>query len=187
MARAILKKDFVDGNKLYADELNNNFATIEAALDTMNKINWADDFTQGLTFYKGDTEAVAARDIINGQMIYDTEKQTFYLDANDTRLEMISGSVAESIVNTLEGDETGKAPSVHAVNEALASIAGTVIGQILVSSTSTDADKAYNTTFINAAINTINAAIDSKYSTSRITSGTGAPSGGNNGDIYFKY
>lgn len=148
MANVILKTDFKDGDKLFAQQLNNNFATIMAALAAMNKISWQDDFEESILYFKGDTDAVNEREIIDGQLLYDYILGKAYIDYNNRRVEIVSGSLLDFVVTSLEGDETNKAPSVHAVNEKFEEV-------------------------------------ENKIPT--ITSGTDNPSGGSDGDIYFKY
>ena len=147
MANVSLKTDFQDGEKLFAQQLNNNFSAIAAALSAMNKIAWQDDTTESLMYFKGTTEEITARDIIEGQLLYDYTLGVHYIDHNNTRVDIVSGSVLDVVVNSLEGSATNKAPSVNAVNGGLAN----------------------------------------KVDKSSITAGTSDPSGGSNGDIYFKY
>lgn len=147
MANVSLKTDFKDGEKLFAQQLNNNFSAIAAALSAMNKISWQDDTNESLMYFKGTTEEVAARDIIEGQLLYDYTLGVHYIDHNNTRLDVVSGSVLDVVVNSLEGNQTNKAPSVYVVKQALGN----------------------------------------KFDKSSITAGTSDPSGGSNGDIYFKY
>lgn len=142
MARAILKKDFKDGDKLYGQQLNNNFGTIEAALDAMNKIAWQDDPDDSVTAFRGTTQEIADRDIIEGQLLYDITTGETYIDFNGERVSTGSGNsihigsdtpdndatqlwidptedftnIGSEVVNTLDGNENYKAPSVHAVN-----------------------------------------------------------------------
>ena len=82
MANVNLKKDFVNGDKLYDYQLNNNFAAIEAALAAMNKIVWQDDEENGagVSAYKGDTDAIEDRELIDGQLLYNTETGETYID-----------------------------------------------------------------------------------------------------------
>lgn len=116
MANVSLKTDFKDGDKLFAQQLNNNFSAIKAALEAMNKVAWQDNLDESVIYFKGTTEDVAAREIIDGQVLYDYELGTGYIDSGDDRIEIVSGSVLDVVVNSLAGDQTNKAPSVHAVN-----------------------------------------------------------------------
>lgn len=154
MANVSLKTDFKDGEKLFAQQLNNNFSAIKAALEAANKIAWQDDTSESLMYFKGDTSEVTARDIIEGQLLYDYVLGKAYIDHNNNRVDIVSGTILDVVVNTLSGGETNKAPSVAAVN---------------------------------GAISTIDTSLANKYDKSSITYGTTAPSGGSNGDIYFKY
>lgn len=141
MANAILKKDFIDGEKLFGQQLNNNFGVIEAALNTMNKINWQDNPDDSMIIFRGTTEAVNARDIIDGQILYDTTTGETYIDYNNQRISTGSGNaihigsdvptnpstqlwvdpeepiqvLGTEVVNNMNGNETDKAPSVQSV------------------------------------------------------------------------
>lgn len=144
MARAILKKDFKDGDKLYGQQLNNNFGTIEAALDAMNKIVWQDDVDESMTAFRGTTEQIQNQPIIDGQLLYDISTGETYIDYNGERISTGSGNsihigadtpendatqlwidptdtvtnIGTEVVNNLDGDETYMAPSVHAIKSA---------------------------------------------------------------------
>ena len=144
MARAILKKDFKDGDKLYGQQLNNNFGTIEAALDAMNKIVWQDDVDESMTAFRGTTEQIQSQPIIDGQLLYDISTGETYIDYNGERISTGSGNsihigadtpendatqiwidptdtvtnIGTEVVNNLDGDETYMAPSVHAIKSA---------------------------------------------------------------------
>lgn len=144
MARAILKKDFKDGAKLYGQQLNNNFGTIEAALDAMNKIAWQDDPDESVTAFRGTTEQIQSQPIIDGQLLYDISTGETYTDYNGERVSTGSGNaihigadtpendatqiwidptepvtnIGTEVVNNLDGDETHMAPSVHAIKSA---------------------------------------------------------------------
>ena len=144
MARAILKKDFKDGDKLYGQQLNNNFGTIEAALDAMNKIAWQDDPDESVTAFRGTTEQIQSQPIIDGQLLYDISTGETYTDYNGERVSTGSGNaihigadtpendatqiwidptepvtnIGTEVINNLDGDETHMAPSVHAIKSA---------------------------------------------------------------------
>lgn len=144
MARAILKKDFKDGDKLYGQQLNNNFGTIEAALDAMNKIAWQDDPDESVTAFRGTTEQIQSQPIIDGQLLYDISTGETYTDYNGERVSTGSGNaihigadtpeneatqiwidptepvtnIGTEVVNNLDGDETHMSPSVHAIKDA---------------------------------------------------------------------
>lgn len=144
MARVILKKDFKDGDKLYGQQLNNNFGTIEAALDAMNKIVWQDDVDESMTAFRGTTEQIQSQPIIDGQLLYDISTGETYIDYNGERISTGSGNsihigadtpendatqiwidptepvtnIGTEVVNNLDGDETYMAPSVHAIKSA---------------------------------------------------------------------
>lgn len=95
MANVSLKTDFKNGDKLYDYELNNNFRAIKAALEAMNKITWQDDDTgTGVSAYKGDTDAIEDRELIDGQLLYNTETGETYIDTyiDDTLTRINTGS-----------------------------------------------------------------------------------------------
>lgn len=141
MANASLKKDFKDGDILFSQQLNNNFGAIEAALATMNKIVWQDDPDDSVVTFRGTTEEVNAREIIDGQLLYDTTTGETYIDYGSQRISTGSGNaiyigtgaptnpstqlwinpeesilpINTEVVNSMEGSETTKAPSVAAV------------------------------------------------------------------------
>lgn len=141
MARVSLKKDFRDGDKLYGQQLNNNFGAIEAALDAMNKIVWQDDPDESVTAFRGTTEQIQSQPIIDGQLLYDISTGETYTDYNGERVSTGSGNaihigadtpendatqiwidptepvtnIGTEVVNSLDGDEIHMAPSVHAI------------------------------------------------------------------------
>ena len=63
MANVSLKTDFKDGEKLFGQQLNNNFVVIKAALEAMNKIVWQDDPDDSVSAFRGTTEEINQRDI----------------------------------------------------------------------------------------------------------------------------
>lgn len=145
MARVSLKKDFRDGDKLYGQQLNNNFGAIEAALEAMNKIVWQDDVDESVMTFRGTTSEIQDREITDGQLLYDITTGETYIDYNGERISTGSGNsihigadtptnaatqlwidpteylntVGTEVVNTLTGDEGNRAPSVAAVNDAI--------------------------------------------------------------------
>ena len=80
MANVELKTDFKDGEVLFGEQLNNNFKAIKAALEAANKIAWQDNLDDEVIAFKGTTEEVENRPIINGQLVYDIEKAITYID-----------------------------------------------------------------------------------------------------------
>lgn len=148
MANVVLKTDFVDGEKLFAQQLNNNFSAIMAALAAMNKIVWQDDPDDSVITFRGTTEEVNQREIIDGQLLYDTTTGETYIDYGSQRISTGSGnaifigdtepanpstqlwinpdaalnSLGTEVVDTLEGSATDRSPSVHAVNEKIQEI-----------------------------------------------------------------
>lgn len=142
MANVNLKTDFKDGDKLFAQQLNNNFGAIKAALEAMNKIVWQDDPDDMVSTFRGTTEEINNRDIIDGQLLYDTTTGETYIDYGSQRISTGSGNaifigdteptnpstqlwvdpttplqtIGSEVVNSLSGNESNKAPSVNAIN-----------------------------------------------------------------------
>lgn len=141
MANVSLKTDFKDGEKLFGQQLNNNFAVIKAALDAANKIVWQDDPDDSVTAFRGTTEEINQRDVIDGQLLYDTSTGETYIDVGSQRISTGSGNaihigsdtpsnpstqiwidpneplqlIGTEVTNSMEGTESNKAPSVQAV------------------------------------------------------------------------
>lgn len=92
MANVSLKADFKDGDKLFAQQLNNNFNAIMAALSAMNKIVWQDDPDDTVVTFRGTTEEINSRDIIDGQLLYDTSTGETYIDYGSQRISTGSGN-----------------------------------------------------------------------------------------------
>ena len=154
MAGVTLKKDFKDGDKLFGQQLNNNFGAIEAALKTMNKIVWQDDPDDMVVTFRGTTEEINSRDIIDGQLLYDTTTGETYIDYGSQRISTGSGNaifigdtepsnpstqlwinpdepmqvIGSEVVNSLSGDETNKSPSVKVVNDKYALNTNNIFG-----------------------------------------------------------
>ena len=143
MANVNLKIDFKNGDTLMDYQLNNNFAAIQEALKTMNAIMWQDNSDKVITF-RGTTEELMNREIIDGQILYDTLTGESYIDYEGKRISTGSGnaihigeneptnnstqlwipsdefsSIGTEVVNSLEGNEERMAPSVAAVNEGI--------------------------------------------------------------------
>ena len=174
MSKISIKTDFTDGEKLFAQDLNNNFLVIQAGinaneehlqevidkaiieLDKQLEEITADrgwDWNGGdrVTFYKGNAQAIEDREIINGQLLYNTDSGETALDDNNTRIVTGSGNVvsvseeeptnpstkiwikpskmaryaASYVVDSMEGTDTDKAPSVNAVKEYVKEIYST--------------------------------------------------------------
>ena len=140
MANVVLKSDFRDGDLLFAQQLNNNFKAIQKALETMNGVIWQDNAEMVVTF-RGTTEEINERDIIDGQILYDVLTGETYIDYDGKRISTGSGNaihigeneptnpstqvwiesdevgnMLSEVVNNLDDNRTDKAPSVAAVN-----------------------------------------------------------------------
>lgn len=92
MANVSLKADFKDGDKLFAQQLNNNFNAIMAALSAMNRIVWQDDPDDTVVTFRGTTEEINSRAIIDGQLLYDTSTGETYIDYGSQRISTGSGN-----------------------------------------------------------------------------------------------
>lgn len=116
MSKISIKTDFVDGEKLFSQELNNNFLVIQAGINA-NEENLQQVIDQAIieldaeleaitadrgwdwnggdrvTFFKGTTSQVNTQEIKNGQMLYNTETGETALDDNNTRIVTGSGNV----------------------------------------------------------------------------------------------
>lgn len=116
MSKISIKTDFADGEKLFAQQLNNNFLVIQAGINA-NEENlqavidqaiieldneleeitadrgWDWNGGDRVTFFKGTTSQVNAQEIKNGQMLYNTETGETALDDNGNRIVTGSGNV----------------------------------------------------------------------------------------------
>ena len=93
MANISIKKDFADGEKLFAQQLNNNFDTIEKGVNAGNKIIWKDDNGAEIQSFRGTTAEVAERPIIDGQTLYNIETGETALDYGNKRISTGAGNV----------------------------------------------------------------------------------------------
>lgn len=116
MSKISIKTDFVDGEKLFAQQLNNNFLVIQEGVNA-NEENLQEVIDQAIveldneleeitadrgwdwnggdrvTFFKGTTSQVNTQEIKNGQMLYNTETGETALDDNNSRIVTGSGNV----------------------------------------------------------------------------------------------
>lgn len=122
MSKISIKKDFVDGEKLFAQQLNNNFEVIEAGINANEEnlqevidqaVEELDDELEAITadrgwdwnggdrvtFFKGNTSQINSKAITNGQLLYNTETGETALDSSNTRIVTGSGS-AVTVSNT---------------------------------------------------------------------------------------
>ena len=93
MANISIKKDFQDGEELFAEQLNLNFATIEAGVNTANKIVWQGENGEEVVAFRGTTEEINSRNIIDGQTLYNVETGETYLDVGSERISTGAGNV----------------------------------------------------------------------------------------------
>ena len=143
MANINIKTNFVDGEKLFAQQLNNNFKTIQEGMNADNKIIWQDG--EEVLFKRYITNDIENLPIVDGAIIYDIEKGRHYIDYNGKRIQVGSSgkevlvqdiqpieednkiwiesdfvnSMGTEVVNSLDGDETNMSPSVRAVKKVL--------------------------------------------------------------------
>lgn len=94
MAGVNIKTDFKNGDKLMDHQLNNNFKAIMEALNTMNSIVWQDNAEKVIAF-RGTTEELANRQIINGQLLYDLTTGSTYIDYDNKRVQVGAGAPPE--------------------------------------------------------------------------------------------
>ena len=94
MANVNLKTDFKNGEKLFDHQLNNNFAAIQAALAAMNKIVWQDEqeVPDSILAFRGTTEELRNREIIDGQLLYDVNTGESYIDYEGRRISTGGGN-----------------------------------------------------------------------------------------------
>lgn len=149
MAKISIKTDFADGDKLFAQQLNLNFKTIEAAFDSSNKIVWEDTTEEGteVKFKRYITTDIDSLPIEDGAVIYDVTKGRHYIDYLGERIQVGSAgneivisetepthedtklwinpedddilNVGTEVTNDLASNSTTKAPSCKAVNDAI--------------------------------------------------------------------
>lgn len=116
MSNISIKKDFVDGDKLFSADLNNNFRVIETGvnandeeletiiesailrLDTeletiLNQHIWTWNSGEAVTFYKGTTLELDTIPIKDGQILYNTATGETALDTDNERITTGSGNV----------------------------------------------------------------------------------------------
>lgn len=143
MANINIKTNFVDGEKLFAQQLNNNFKTIQEGMNADNKIIWQDG--EEVLFKRYVTNDIESLPILDGSIIYDVEKGRHYIDYNGARIQVGSAgkevlvqdnepteednkiwidtdfvnTMGTEVVDSLDGDETNMAPSVRAVKKGL--------------------------------------------------------------------
>ena len=99
MANMVIKKNFVDGDKLFAQQLNNNFETIEKAVNDGNKIIWQDGTE--VKFKRLITEAIENLPIQDGAIIYDIKKGAHYADYKGVRT-VIGGDAKQIKISPTE-------------------------------------------------------------------------------------
>ncbi len=116
MSNISIKTDFVDGNKLFAVDLNNNFRVIQAGInanddqlegiieDAITRLDnelqaildehiWTWNSGEAVTFYKGTTSQINNIPVKNGQILYNTATGETALDTSNQRINTGSGNV----------------------------------------------------------------------------------------------
>ena len=186
MSNISIKKDFVDGDKLYSVDLNNNFRVIEAGINAndeelesviesaiirldaeletiLNAHIWTWNSGEEVTFYKGTTAQIDNIAIKNGQILYNTSTGETALDTGGERITTGSGNVVAvtdeeptneatkiwinpeevisalgtEVVDSMSGNETHRAPSVHSVKEYIDGNVAEVTQEMKIYSTGT--------------------------------------------------
>lgn len=143
MAKINIKTNFVDGEKLFAQQLNNNFKAIQEGMNSDNKIIWQDG--EEVLFKRYVTNDIESLPILDGSIIYDVEKGRHYIDYNGNRIQVGSSgkevlvqdnepteednklwidsdfvnTMGTEVVDSLDGNETNMAPSVRVVKNNL--------------------------------------------------------------------
>lgn len=143
MAKINIKTNFVDGEKLFAQQLNNNFKAIQEGMNSDNKIIWQDG--EEVLFKRYVTNDIESLPILDGSLIYDVEKGRHYIDYNGARIQVGSAgkevlvqdnepteednkiwidkdfvnTMGTEVVDSLDGDEINMAPSVRVVKEKI--------------------------------------------------------------------
>lgn len=116
MSKISIKTAFADGEKLFAQQLNNNFLVIQAGINaneenlqqvidqavieldneleeiTANR-GWDWNGGDRVTFFKGNTSQVNAQEIKDGQLLYNTDSGETALDDDGERIVTGSGNV----------------------------------------------------------------------------------------------
>ena len=116
MSNISIKKDFADGDKLFAVNLNNNFSVIEAGINAnddqlegiienaitrldgeleaiLNQHIWNWNSGEDVTFFKGSTSQINNTAVKNGQILYNTSTGETALDTGNQRITTGSGNV----------------------------------------------------------------------------------------------
>lgn len=207
MANVSLKTDFKNGEKLYDEQLNNNFKAIVAALKGLNTISWADT-PELLTIFRGTEEEVAARPIIDGQLLCDLTNGVMYADFNGKRI-FTGGKPGPQGEPGKDGEkgETGES-GVYLGNEEpmdpnikvwiIPDGEPTVESSNLVFNDGETLQEKYDNGDLKGAPGEAGATpvkgVDyftpediNSLNIPTITSGTSTPSGGSDGDIYIQY
>jgi len=249
MSKISIKKDFVNGDKLFSADLNNNFRVIEAGINaneenlqqvineaivrldaelleiTANR-GWDWNTGERVIYFKGTATQLEQREIINGQILVNSDTGGLYVDTNNQRKSIEDAPLAnlttrvanmeddlsnlESNVSTLEGklytylnesnidnlkddgnrfyhvfNASGTLPTGYTGgdNDIFLEVYFVSSGygrQILF-------DGRSNKVYIRACSSNTWGAWSLINTDINITSGTSNPSGGNDGDIYFKY
>ena len=163
MANVSLKTDFKNGDKLYDYQLNNNFAAIKAALEAMNKITWQDNEEGiGVSAYKGSTEEIEDRELIDGQLLYNIETGETYIDTyvDDVLKRINTGS--GNVVAIQETEPTNEAVKLWIEEDTL-----DTLGSEIVNKYSESTELGYSADYINGELEKINT-----YSTDETICGT---------------
>lgn len=138
--------------------------------------DWGGYKKDRVTFYKGNSFDVKNQPIKNGQILVDVETGESALDDNGKRINTGSGAaiaISED-VPTLPNAKLWINP------KKVVGVTGTNINYVIDNLDGSQTDFA-------PSVRATNAKFDTKVDKSSISYGTSEPSGGNPGDIYFKY
>lgn len=163
MANVVLKSDFRDGDLLFAQQLNNNFKAIQAALETMNKVMWQDNYDTVISF-RGTTEEINVREIIDGQLLYNTTTGETFIDYEGKRINTGLGSVPAGSIIEFEGDIIPLGWEI--VNEnndgskTIKKVVNTVTVPAEIKNEKTTSDKdTYSCNYVNTCLNKLDKSI----------------------------
>ena len=173
MSNISIKTDFVDGDKLFAAELNNNFRVIQAGInandeqlegiiedaitrldnelqDILDEHIWTWNSGESVTFYKGTTSQINGIPVKNGQILYNTATGETALDTGSQRINTGSGNV----VAVSNSQPTNPATKLWIPPDGIISAAGTEVvnsmsGNETTKAPSVSAVKAYIDSLLN--------------------------------------
>lgn len=138
MSKISIKTDFADGDKLFSSDLNNNFRVIQEGINA-NEANlqsvidkaiidldaeleaitanrgWDWNTGERVIYFRGTAAELAQREIINGQLLVNSDTGAFYVDTGGRRISIEDApladlitrmGVAESDIDSIEASMT---------------------------------------------------------------------------------